>query len=422
MPTEMMRSIFLLFALVFFALHGSAQFNIAERDKQEKQYINAQNQATSGYAAMVEKAIPPFIIYQNNKLQEFLANKPKPSLSRDIYGFTDLNQSRLDKYLIASRVSRADFFASDERKMGISTMLTQQKTPVSKNPLIIDDQVKKQDDLVATYLNKKKVQNEPELMLTTSESTLEATVPSDNQTSLKDQSVKNISSVTKSEILAAQYFPKTENKPIEETPKKSQPAEEEPPVKQAKQDPEEVVKNEVQPKPEIIVTIAEEKDDKNESLEEKAAVPTTTSEVSNFKEVKQAEINPVASQQEIEKTEETIIEPIRVEPSKEVQTSNTTSEENYNYDKTFDGVFFHLQVAALSEKKNNDVVSRSFNIDLPVKNIKHNGLYKFYTGSFSTYNEAKKRKDELRANGIDVFIIAIQANKIIDVKHLLTES
>ncbi len=416
-----MRSIFLLFALVYCALHGSAQFNIAERDIQEKQYISAQDQATSGFTAMIEKAIPPFIVYQNDKLQEFLANKSKPSLSRDIYAFTDLNQSRLDKYLTASRVSRADFFASDERNMAIGTMLMQQKTPVSKNPLIIDDQVKKQDDLVATYLNKKKVQNEAELMLTSSESTLAATVPSDNQTSLKDPSVKNISSVTKSEILAAQSFSKTENKPIEETPKKSQPAEEEPPVKQAKQD-HEVVNIEVQPEPEIIVPIAEEKDDNNQRFEENAAVPITTSEVSNFKEVKQAEINPIASQQEIEKTEETRIEPMRVEPSKDVQTSNTTTEENYNYDKTFEGVFFHLQIAALSQKKNNDVVSRSFNINLPIKNIKHNGLYKYYTGSFSTYNEAKKQKDEFRANGIDVFIIAIQANNIIDVKHILSES
>jgi hypothetical protein len=418
MPAEIVRSIFFLFAFFFCAFHSSGQFNIAERDIQEKQYINAQNQAISGYAAMIERAIPPFLIYQKNKLQEFLANKPTLSLSNDLYAFTEFNQNRLDKYFKAHRVSRADFFASDERKMAIGTMLAQQKTTVTKNPLIVDEQVDKQADLVATYLNKKKIQNESELILTTPETIVQEAVTTDNTSSLKAYSIDNTSGIRKSEILAAQYFPKTKNKPIEEPSQKPK-SPEQIPSKQVKQEPE-LVKNEVQLKPEVIIP-AEEKDNKNESLEEKSVVATTTSEAINIKEAKETVSNPTSTHQEIDKTEEIAVEPIHVKPSLELPASNSPAEENYNYDKTFDGVFFHLQIAALSEKKNNDVLGRSFNIKTPVKNIKHNGLYKYYIDSFLTYSEAKKRKDELRANGFDVFIIAIQANKIIDVKHILSE-
>jgi hypothetical protein len=81
-----------------------------------------------------------------------------------------------------------------------------------------------------------------------------------------------------------------------------------------------------------------------------------------------------------------------------------------------DGVYYRIQLAATSRFSDADKTFAANNLSRPVLVERHNGLYKFTVGSFSTYGQANDFRNTVLSKGIrGAFVVAYRNGKRISV-------
>ncbi|MGQ9620594.1 MAG: SPOR domain-containing protein, partial [Bacteroidales bacterium] len=98
---------------------------------------------------------------------------------------------------------------------------------------------------------------------------------------------------------------------------------------------------------------------------------------------------------------------------------NTSSERNLQ-DKPVDGVVFRIQVATSSKPVPADQVAKKLGLTHGEKLImvKTGNVYKYQTGSFTSYEQVSAMQKKLAASGLkDAFVVAYRGDKQIPVSE-----
>ncbi|MBK5284378.1 MAG: hypothetical protein JJE25_03160 [Bacteroidia bacterium] len=85
------------------------------------------------------------------------------------------------------------------------------------------------------------------------------------------------------------------------------------------------------------------------------------------------------------------------------------------------GLIFRIQIAAMNEKhyRRDGYFQRKFNIEQPVFTEEHEGLKKYSVGNYSSYNEARRKRDEILSNAEGAFVVAYKDGVRISVSEAL---
>jgi len=85
------------------------------------------------------------------------------------------------------------------------------------------------------------------------------------------------------------------------------------------------------------------------------------------------------------------------------------------------GIIFRIQIAAMNEKhyRRDGYFQGKFKIEQPVFKEEHDGLKKYTIGNFSSYNEARKKRDEILSNAEGAFVVAYKDGVRVPVSEAL---
>lgn len=101
-------------------------------------------------------------------------------------------------------------------------------------------------------------------------------------------------------------------------------------------------------------------------------------------------------------------------------SDNTTTTEANPLAKSASGIVFRVQIAAMLRALPLSYFKNTFNISDAINAEQDNGLNKYLTGSFSTYQEARDHRNAMRNKGVaDAFVTAFNAGKRITVQEAL---
>jgi N-acetylmuramoyl-L-alanine amidase len=136
-------------------------------------------------------------------------------------------------------------------------------------------------------------------------------------------------------------------------------------------------------------------------------------------EPEQAEVKPppVIEEEIAEKVEEPVV---REEKPVERETRTASTGSSGIPDKqrlpVQDGIYYRVQLAAASSFSDASKTFAAHNLSRPVLVERHNGLYKYTVGSFSTYAQAIDFRSTVLSRGIKgAFVVAYRNGKRINV-------
>lgn len=99
--------------------------------------------------------------------------------------------------------------------------------------------------------------------------------------------------------------------------------------------------------------------------------------------------------------------------SQENGSHENGSHENGQPTASNDQVLFRVQIGAYSRRRSKS----SFGSNVQVLEIKNDGLYKYMTGSYDSFEKAKARQDELRSNNYsDAFVVAYKGGERVSLR------
>ena len=374
------------------------------------------------FTAMINEAIPVLIISNNDSIKAYLLDSSIPLVSKDFNSYLEIKQINIDTSLFLSRSSIDGFLDDVHHKSEIAAMLAQ-SNDMSENSILIESQLEKQAGLIKSFLRERNKYQQGSIA--------NSILIDENDVGFAEEAKRKISMdenlVDDEKWSSSIVDTSSTDRVLNLEPRSNQSSEE---VNSRKGD----------------LTLKESPGKLNNQRDHitlevgSHSVPISFESGGNLDKISSqnkplSAINLRLEEEPLkEKLPESILSDSNLQNetvNEEVQssvkegvedhlfTSNSVLEEAKNYDRTFEGITFHLQIAALSVKKNNKDVGRSLSISSSVNNILQDGLYKYYIGNFSTYLQAKKRKEKLRSEGIESFIIAKSGTRIIDLKSLL---